>query len=324
MRGLWLLVFVLALPLSRPVRAEPAFQLQKPIACTIGRDCVIQQYPDHDPGPGVTDYACGPETYDGHTGTDFRIPDKAAQARGVTVIAAAPGVVKTMRDGLDDFDVGTFDRAKVRGMDCGNSVLIVHVDGWQTLYCHMRKGSVRVKAGDRVETGQPIGLVGQSGDAAFPHLHLEVRRNRTWVDPFADRATCGQGSSLWADAARAELVYQDIDVLNAGFAATSVTMDDVERGGIAAPGRQSPALAAYVRALHLRMGDVQQLIVRTPDGQSLVSSTLPPVDHDKAEVFILAGKKKGLAAWPAGTYSATYTVTRSGRIVLTKTFVLKE
>jgi hypothetical protein len=325
MRGLWLLLFVFALPLSRPVRAESAaFQPRKPIACTIGRDCVIQQYPDHAPGPDARDYRCGRETYDGHDGTDFRIPDKVAQARGVAVLAAAPGVVKAVRDDVPDFDVGAYDKARVRDINCGNAVIVNHVDGWQTWYCHMRKGSVRVKVGDRVETGQALGLVGQSGAAEFPHLHLTVRHNGQWVDPFADGAACGQGQSLWAESARAELAYRDSDVLNAGFADGPVTADDIERGDVAAPNRRSPALVAYVRALHLRAGDVQRLIVRTPDGQSLVDSAPPPIDHDKAQVFIFSGKKRGAADWPAGTYSATYTVTRSGRAVLTKTFDLKE
>jgi murein DD-endopeptidase MepM/ murein hydrolase activator NlpD len=325
MRWLWLLVFVFALPLVRSAQADtPAFQLQKPIACTIGQDCFIQQYPDHAPGPDAKDYRCGPETYDGHDGTDFRILDKAAQARGVTVVAAAPGVVKAVRDGVPDFDVGAYDKARVKDINCGNTVLIDNGNGWQTIYCHMREGSVRVKVGDRVETGQSLGLVGQSGAAEFPHLHLTVRHNGKWVDPFADGAACGQGSSLWAAADRAELAYHDSDVLNAGFASRLITADDIERGGVAAPTRTGIALGAYVRAIHLRAGDVQRLVVKGPDGRTLVESTSPPLDHDKADVFIFAGKKRTTAEWPAGTYTATYSVTHSGRTLLTKTFSLKE
>lgn len=324
MHGIWLLVLLLALPVSRPAVAEPAFQLQKPIACTFGQDCFIQQYPDHDPGTAAKDYRCNAQTYDGHDGTDFRIPDKAAQARGVSVIAAAPGVVKAMRDGVPDFDVGTYDKAKVKDINCGNAVLIDDGNGWQTMYCHMRKGSVRVKTGDRVETGQVLGLVGQSGAAEFPHLHLTVRHNGKWVDPFADGAACGEGQSLWSEAARAELAYHDGDVLNAGFTGGPMTADDIERGGIALPDRKSPALIAYVRALHLRAGDVQHLVIKAPDGGTLVESTSAPADHDKAQVQMWIGKKRGMTDWPAGTYSATYTVTRSGRTVLTRTFSFKE
>ncbi len=325
MRRLWLLVVVLAFPLSRPAGAEPsAFTLHKPIACTIGRDCFIQQYPDHDPGPDAKDHRCGPETYDGHDGTDFRIPDKAAQARGVTVLAAAPGIVKAIRDGVPDFDVGTYDKARVKDINCGNAVIIDHADGWQTWYCHMRKGSVRVKAGDRIETGQALGLVGQSGAAEFPHLHLTVRHDGKWVDPFADGTSCGQGQSLWAATDRAELAYRDADVLNTGFAGAPITADDIERGGIAAPGRQSAVMIAYVRAIHLRFGDVQHFVVKGPDGHTLVESTSPPADHDKAQIQMWIGKKRGSGDWPAGTYSATYMVTRSGRTVLTKTFSIRE
>ncbi|WP_443748282.1 M23 family metallopeptidase [Asticcacaulis solisilvae] len=318
MRILWLLVLAFALPL--PVRAEtPAFQLQKPIACTLGQDCFIQQYPDHDPGPDAKDYRCGIATYDGHDGTDFRIPDKVAQAGGVAVLAAAPGVVKAIRDGQPDFDVGAFDKARVKGIECGNGVLVEHADGWQTQYCHMRQGSVRVKAGDRVAAGTPLGMVGQSGGAAFPHLHLTVRRNGKWLDPFADGGPCGQGQSLWKADDRAELAYHDNDILNAGFAGSPVTVDDIERGGIAAPTRASPALVVYVRALHLHQGDIQRILIKGPDGQTLVDSASPALDHDKAQAMVFSGKKRPGALWPAGSYSAVYTVTRAGKVILSKT-----
>ncbi len=325
MRGLWLLALVVAASFSRPATAAPSgFQLQKPIACTIGHDCFIQQYPDHDPGPAAKDYRCGIATYDGHDGTDFRIPDKAAQMRGVNVVAAGAGVVRAIRDGQPDFDAGAFDKARVEGVECGNGVLIEHGNGWQTQYCHMRQGSIRVKAGDRVEAGQPLGLVGQSGGAEFPHLHLTVRHDGKWLDPFADGAACGQGQSLWRAEDRAELVYRDGDVLNAGFAAGPVTMDDIERGGIAQPARGSAALVVYIRALHLHAGDIQRITIKGPDGQTLADSAAPALDHDKAQSMVFAGKKRAGPGWPAGTYTATYTVIRSGRTVLSKTLSLKE
>lgn len=325
MRGLWLLVFVIALPLARSVRAEPpAFQLQKPIACAVGRDCFIQQYPDHDAGPGAKDYRCGPETYDGHDGTDFRIPDKAAQARGVTVVAAAAGVVKAVRDDVPDFDVGAFDKAKVKGVECGNGVLIDHGDGWQTQYCHMRKGSVRVKPGDRLVAGGPLGLVGQSGGAEFPHLHLTVRHDGKWIDPFSDGAACGQGRSLWRAEDGSELTYRDSDILNAGFAAAPVSMEDVERGGILPPDRSSGAVIVYVRALHLRQGDIQRIVVAGPNGQTVVDSISPALDHDKAQALVFAGKRRNGPTWPAGIYTAVYSVIRAGRTVVTKTLIFTQ
>ena len=71
-----------------------AVSLQVPVDCRVGESCFIQQYADHDPGPGAKDYRCGSLTYDGHDGTDFRLPTTAAQRAGVKVLAAADGMVR--------------------------------------------------------------------------------------------------------------------------------------------------------------------------------------------------------------------------------------
>ncbi|MGI9493956.1 MAG: M23 family metallopeptidase, partial [Geminicoccaceae bacterium] len=44
--------------------------LQLPIDCKPGQNCWVVRYVDHEPGPGVKDYACGNMTGDGHKGTD--------------------------------------------------------------------------------------------------------------------------------------------------------------------------------------------------------------------------------------------------------------
>jgi murein DD-endopeptidase MepM/ murein hydrolase activator NlpD len=103
-----------------------AFELAFPAGCTLGQDCYIQQYHDHDPGPEATDYTCGPLSYDGHDGTDIALPTRADMAAGVAVLAAAPGVVKGLRDGVAD--AAPFPT----GQDCGNGVVIDHGNGWET------------------------------------------------------------------------------------------------------------------------------------------------------------------------------------------------
>ena len=297
--------------------AAASIALAKPIDCDIGRTCVIQQYVDHDPGPGAKDYRCLGATYDGHDGTDFRLPDKAAQMRGVFVLAAAAGVVKAVRDGEADFAVGAFDRAKVKGKECGNGVLIDHGDGWQTQYCHMRQGSVAVHPGDRVASGGKLGLVGQSGDAAFVHLHLTVRHDGRAVDPFSpDAQTCGMsaaGDTLWIAGAQPDMAYRGTQVLNAGFAGQTVTMDDIEGGQVRAP-RPGAQLVAYVRVIDLRQGDRQTLTLRTENGTVLATSAPSPADHDKAQSFMFVGK----SSTAPGNYTARYTVERDGAVVLSR------
>jgi hypothetical protein len=135
-----------------------ALELSVPIACTPGVDCFVQQYVDRDKGPGVRDYACGAETYDGHKGADIRLRTTAEVAKGVGVLASAPGTVIGARDGMADHLVRTdADRAGVAALECGNGVRIDHGEGWITQYCHMRKGSIAVKKGDEVKLGAKLG-----------------------------------------------------------------------------------------------------------------------------------------------------------------------
>jgi len=58
--------------------------------------------------------------------------------------------------------------------DIGNFVLIDHQNGEYSLLVHMKPGSVVVKAGDRVQPGQPVGRIGFAGDSIFPHLHYSL------------------------------------------------------------------------------------------------------------------------------------------------------
>lgn len=57
----------------------------------------------------------------------------------------------------------------------GNYVKIKHSDGTYTIYAHLAKNSITVRAGDVVDQGQVIGKMGHSGSSTGTHLHFEVR-----------------------------------------------------------------------------------------------------------------------------------------------------
>ncbi len=314
----------LALPIAL-IAAGPAVaqdtqdapRLIPPIDCVLGETCEIQQYVDTDPSEGATDFRCLGRTYDGHKGTDFRVPDMAALEAGVDVLVPADGQVLRARDGVADTG---WDGAE--GRECGNGLVIDHGGGWETQLCHLKNGSIDVPDGGAVEAGDVIGQVGFSGFTQFPHVHISVRRDGAVVDPFdADGGTCGgEAPSLWKD----PIADPEGAVLNAGFASDVVTMEGIEAGSIPAIDlATAPALVAYVRAIGLQGGDVQEFSLTGPDGV-LAENTADPLDRDKAQWMLFIGKRRPAEGWAEGPYEARYRVIRDGEIALEEVFTLED
>ncbi|MEM6903036.1 MAG: M23 family metallopeptidase, partial [Pseudomonadota bacterium] len=168
--------------------AEPP-KLIWPVECTLNEDCWLIQHPDVDPSDKFEDYAGFTRTYDGHTGVDIGVTDVAAIEWGYKVIAPADGSVLRVRDGMPDVAVTTAEaREAIMDQACGNAVVLKHDGGLETYICHMRQGSVVVKPGQIVKAGDPLGEVGMSGLAEFPHIELSARIDGVVVDPATGNA----------------------------------------------------------------------------------------------------------------------------------------
>jgi hypothetical protein len=302
------------------VAAPEAPVLAFPLACEPGRTCEIQHYVDRDPGPATKDYRCGLQTYDKHNGIDIRVPDMAAQRRGVAVLAAAPGRVARLRDGVADISVRAAGAPSVVNAECGNGVVVDHGNGWETQYCHLAKGSIGVKIGDTVATGAPLARVGLSGNTEFPHLHFTVRQNGQIVDPFAPdaRAACGPQAGLWRADAAAKMSYRVGAVLNVGFTDAEITMDQLEGGALRPATAASPMLVAYGRGIALLAGDEVELELKGPDGAVLAKSRRPALQRWRAQDLTYVGKRRPATGWPSGVYVADYRVWRQGRVALSR------
>lgn len=95
-----------------------------------------------------------------HSGIDFR------GKKGEPIHATADGVVKKA----------------FRNGGYGNYVLIDHGNGYTTSFSHMQKYIVR--KGDKVQRGQVIGLVGNSGRSTGSHLHYEIALDKKTINPY--------------------------------------------------------------------------------------------------------------------------------------------
>ncbi len=313
------------LGLLSPVRADQPFVLAWPVACEVGRSCEVQHYVDHGGAGAAKDFRCGTVTYKGHNGTDIRVPTMREEAAGVDVLAAADGAVLRSRDGVEDVSVRTIGLAAVRDHQCGNALVIAHREGFETQYCHMAKGSLVVKPGDVVKAGQVLGHVGLSGETEFPHLHITVRHDGQVIDPFAygePEGACSGGVSLWEPRRAAALAYKAGTVLNTGFAARALSMDDIEAGAGREPlGADPEAVVAFVRAIGLQRGDVQRLVLAGPQGTLADQSS--PLETNTNQIALALGRKKPAGGWPPGLYTARFTVSRGSETVIDRSFSVK-
>jgi len=118
---------------------------------------------------------CGFNGYPGHKGVDLGWREDEDQNK---VYANCKGVVETVVDGLDTMPVTSGS--------WGNYVLVKHPNGMYSRYCHLRKGTIKVKRGQTVDENTQLGVIGESGSVTARHLHFEVQKtvsSSTRIDP---------------------------------------------------------------------------------------------------------------------------------------------
>lgn len=285
-----------------------------PVDCDLGETCFIQNYVDRDPSSGHRDFGCGHLSYDGHSGTDIALFTELEIDRNVAVRPVAPGTVRATRDGMPDINATHPDAPDLSGRACGNAVVVTHSDGWETRYCHLRRGSVAVQTGDPVTSDTVIGAVGLSGKTEFPHLHLTVVRGGQTVDPFQpDGAqSCGDtGNALWRDS---------INYVPAGLLSAGVSPDLPGYSAIKAGNAHSKELPASSKALvfwaHFfgpKVGD--QIVFQIMGPNSVFLDQTVEIDRDQARAFRAVGRKLTADSWPKGDYSANIGLWRDGSLV---------
>jgi len=315
------LAAIIFFPASQSFAANEPPKFMLPVDCEIGAHCFVQNYVDQASGPAVEDHACGKLSYDGHKGTDIRVADLVELTKGVSVLAAADGRIKATRDGMPDRDFRDAGPEHVKDRECGNGVIIDHGGGWQSKYCHMRRGSILTPNGHFVVAGQKLGMMGLSGKTSFPHLHFEITRDNKYIDPFTglhQRKTVGcnisQGiGTLWKPSVLATLNYKSSGVISSGFATKRPDIKKIERGEfkILKTSVEVPVLVFWVQIYGMQTGDKSETIVNLPDGSVLAGNRKIHEGTHKAQWYSFIGKRRPEnGSWPVGTYKGRYRLTR--------------
>ncbi len=306
--SLFLIVFIITL------KSAVALDLSIPVACTYGEDCFIESYFDHDSKPDTfTDHTCGKLSSDNHASTDFKLKSYSQMKEGVNVVATDSGVIASMRDGMSDISVDLIGAEAVRGRECGNGIVIEHKRGYVTQYCHLKRNSILVKVGDKVEKGQTIGQVGLSGITTSPYLEFKVTLNGHPVDPFTgeDPVTGDSNVScdsldiypLWDKQTEKKLKYVSSMLLGMGFADKVPHAQGAREGKFSREKIKNNArlLVLWTDIFGVLKDDELEMTITSPDGRVL-SSEVRKITSNKKQLFQFVGKKPDAAIWPSGEY----------------------
>jgi murein DD-endopeptidase len=252
------LTIVLLCICSLSLQAQVKFV--SPLHGMPGKDYWIVNYVDHDAGPGLLNYTCGNKTYDGHQGTDFLIRSFKTMDSGVVVYAMADGVVFQTKDSL-------YDRNKHQNTGgLGNYVGINHGGQYWAYYGHFKAYTILVKPGDVVTEGQAIGMIGSSGNATDPHVHIEVYDiNSQVVDPFAGACQTST-ASVWKSQPAHDT---SLVIIDKGFTPYVPDLDTLrERYNVRNTiyTHSDTAINFWIQLQGMRAGDVQRVDWYTPSG----------------------------------------------------------
>ena len=93
---------------------------------------------------------------------------------GADVLSAADGTVVAVEDGMPEQTPGKLPDGISVQTAAGNHVVVDLGGGRFALYAHLQPGSLRVRPGQQVHTGDVIGRLGNSGNTDSPHLHFHI------------------------------------------------------------------------------------------------------------------------------------------------------
>ncbi|MBL1210071.1 M23 family metallopeptidase [Geminocystis sp. GBBB08] len=310
-----LILIIVSFSLVTFASSSPKFGL--PINCNLGKNCYIMHYVDHDPTSKEIDFNCGRQTYDTHNGTDFGIPNLQVMKQGIPVISIADGIVLRLRDGVADHLVASeSDKKATEGQECGNGLVIKHEDGWESQYCHLKQNSIVVKNGMKVKKGTILGMVGSSGLASFPHVHLSLRQDGKIVDPFVgitEETGCQMPKKpLWEKS----LNYIPTGLIEGGFAPEIPSQKKLWEGKFyhSQINIKSPQLIFWIHAFGVLENDEESFQLINPNNQVIINQK-QPINKSSRSWMSYVGKNNK-STLEKGLWIGKYQLKRGNKIMI--------
>ncbi|VVB57474.1 Peptidase family M23 [uncultured archaeon] len=159
------------LTISPPLRNNTWLALNAPDNFEPHRNAIFQLNSNvYVPQRFAIDWVIGK---DGALGAGNRSSNFDDYAYGQDVLAVADGTVVLMQDGVPDNVPGAKPPININRLG-GNFIVLDLHNGYYAFYGHMIPGSLRVKVGGNVSTGQVIGSLGNSGNSDAAHLHFHI------------------------------------------------------------------------------------------------------------------------------------------------------
>ncbi|MDD4382248.1 MAG: M23 family metallopeptidase, partial [Candidatus Dojkabacteria bacterium] len=88
---------------------------------------------------------------------------------GTVIYSPCVGYVKDLQDGIKDQPLRVKDSSAGGGND-----IVIGCNGFNVYMAHIKSGSFRVKLGDKVQIGDELAEIGNSGNTDGPHLHIHA------------------------------------------------------------------------------------------------------------------------------------------------------
>ncbi len=282
---------------------DPPLTLKCHVSCKLDENCWIVNYPDLGTG-NIKDYRGGKVTFKSNKGTSIVVKTLLDIKEGVPVLSAQDGTVVFTRDDVED----NFPLEQEDPPFCGNGVIIEHNNNWKTIYCHLKKDSVRVKTGDFAKEGLKIAEMGFSGKTEFPQLYFVALHDESYYDPFTGQKLNPAEEAykpFWSTSTAEKLDYSEVIVTNIGISDEEPTLKKIKHGDYEDIEimQDSPSIFLWINGFHFDKNDFIKAVLKNPEQNKILEDFKMIKSGAMEQMIFFQASKPEEEVWKTGKYT---------------------